>query len=285
MNNNYITQKMEYNFNYINLPTELFTNPNYSKLSSNAKLLYSLLLNRTKISIKNHFTNKQGHVFIFFTREETATVLNCSKVTATAIFKELVNADLIEEKTQKGKKANIILVKLPLSSQKNEKQIEKNKKAKKTLIDKQKEFLKKINTNIKFREKKLHKLNDIIQDKKLEAFKKDTCTIKNDDLNEVKQQIEYDFFEHNCVNFGVNLGFIDTIVKAISEMKVADKTKINGCYYSFFDLYDYVKNITSCEIIQLIDIIKQTGFDHIKNISSYIKTTLFNIISINQIIY
>lgn len=95
---------------FYQIPKELFVNPYYKNLSLASKLLYSLLLDRLSISMKNEWFDENGNIFLIFSRKEAQEKLNLSDKTATKAFKELVNVKLIYEKRQGFKKNNIIYV-------------------------------------------------------------------------------------------------------------------------------------------------------------------------------
>ncbi len=89
-----------YEHSYLLVPQELFVNPLYKHLDAKSKLLYALLLNRLQLSIanKDRFTDSDGNVFLYFSREEAGDKLNLSKNTITSAFEELKKAQLIYEK-------------------------------------------------------------------------------------------------------------------------------------------------------------------------------------------
>ncbi len=277
-NNNYIKGKMEYKFNYTILPSALFENPIYKNLSAESKLLYSFLLNRTNISLSNHWLDKKGRVYIIFTREEAQNILNCGANKATKTFKELVKSDLIDDVKQNNKKANLIYVKLPLEAEKNEKKVKANKQAKKTFIQRQKDYLKKINTYIKVKSKKLKKLKEIIKVKEMKAYEKKVLTVKNEDIEQVKDKIEYKYFFENMNHFNINKSLLDTIVNSIVEMKLLRETKINGFYYTNFQIKYILNKLSSCTIIEFLENFKNISLENIRNIKSYIKSNIINII-------
>lgn len=115
---------MAYNFDYFRgneaeeyrfymIPQLLFTNDMFKKLSSDAKILYGLMLDRVSLSYKNEerFTDEVGRAFIYFTRETAMDMLNCGKNKATEIYNELENIGLIERKRQGLGKPTKIYVK------------------------------------------------------------------------------------------------------------------------------------------------------------------------------
>ena len=95
---------------FYQVPKELFTNPNYSKLSSDSKLLYSLLLDRLLLSMKNKWIDNDGKIYLIFSRKEAGELLNLSDKTITKAFKQLNEVQLIYEKRLGFKKNNIIYV-------------------------------------------------------------------------------------------------------------------------------------------------------------------------------
>lgn len=60
-----------FQFCYYQIPKELFTNEYYKgKLSSDAILLYGLLLDRLSLSIKNKWIDENGFIYLILTRKE-----------------------------------------------------------------------------------------------------------------------------------------------------------------------------------------------------------------------
>ena len=95
---------------YYQIPKELFINPYYKNLNSDSKLLYSLLLDRLSISMKNNWIDEEGNIFLIFSRKEAQEKLNLSDKTVTKAFRQLSNVKLIYEKRQGFRKNNIIYV-------------------------------------------------------------------------------------------------------------------------------------------------------------------------------
>ena len=76
-------------FNFIRIPKLLFTDKTFTKLSNDAKLLYSLMLDRMSLSKQNGWLDDNGRVYIIFTVEEASEVLNCGTEKVTRLFNEL----------------------------------------------------------------------------------------------------------------------------------------------------------------------------------------------------
>ena len=97
---------------FYRIPKALFTEPNFRELSTDAKVLYGILLDRMSLSLKNQWLDAQNKVYIIFTVEEIMDALNCANQKATRLMVELEKqAGLIERKRQGLGRPNLIYVK------------------------------------------------------------------------------------------------------------------------------------------------------------------------------
>ncbi|MEF2754000.1 MAG: replication initiator protein A, partial [Agathobaculum butyriciproducens] len=62
---------------FFRIPKLLITEPYFRRLSTDAKLLYGLMLDRMSLSMKNGWMDDDGHVYIYFTLEEACEPLCC----------------------------------------------------------------------------------------------------------------------------------------------------------------------------------------------------------------
>lgn len=69
-------------FSFYRIPKVLFTDPQFKPLSTDAKVLYGILLDRMSLSVKNHWLDEQSRVYIIFTTEEIMEALSCAKSSA-----------------------------------------------------------------------------------------------------------------------------------------------------------------------------------------------------------
>ena len=106
----YITKYDNLEFTFIQIPKFLFSNPTYSALSNNSKLMYGLILDRLHLSQKNNWTEEDGTLYLVYTIEETTKVLNCKKDTAVKVLKELEAVKLIDRKRRGQGLPSIIYV-------------------------------------------------------------------------------------------------------------------------------------------------------------------------------
>ena len=99
-------------FSFYRIPKALFTEPNFRELSTDAKVLYGILLDRMSLSLKNQWLDAQNKVYIIFTVEEIMDALNCANQKATRLMVELEKqAGLIARKRQGLGRPNLIYVK------------------------------------------------------------------------------------------------------------------------------------------------------------------------------
>ena len=76
-------------FSFYRIPRQLITGERFKKLSTDAKLLYGLLLDRMGLSAKNGWYDGQGRVYIYYPLEEIQQDLNCGHDKATKLLVEL----------------------------------------------------------------------------------------------------------------------------------------------------------------------------------------------------
>ena len=80
-------------------------------MSTDAKTLYGILLDRMGLSVKNGWLDAQGRVYIIFPVQAVMDALGCADNKATKLFRELEKFGLIERKRRGLGKPNLIYVK------------------------------------------------------------------------------------------------------------------------------------------------------------------------------
>lgn len=99
-------------YTFYRIPKVLIENKAYIRMSSDAKLLYTLLLDRVTLSVANDWKDDYGRVYIIYTVEEVMRVLGCGNKKAIRTLMELeVEYRLIERRKQGFGKPNLIYVK------------------------------------------------------------------------------------------------------------------------------------------------------------------------------
>lgn len=98
------------NEEYLRFPLTLLAEPKYREISLEAKMIYSLLLNRLTLSQRNGWINENGEVYLIYTREDAAETLNITYKKTIAAFKELIAAELLFEQRQGRGYPNLLYV-------------------------------------------------------------------------------------------------------------------------------------------------------------------------------
>ena len=98
-------------FSFYRIPKALFQEPRLQSLSTDAKTLYGILLDRMSLSVKNGWLDEQNRVFIIFTIEDVKRALCCADNKATKLLRELEKFGLIERKRRGLGKPSLVYVK------------------------------------------------------------------------------------------------------------------------------------------------------------------------------
>lgn len=76
-------------FAFYRVPKVLFTEDCFWNVSTDAKLLYGILLDRMNLSARNDWLDEEGRVYIIFTIEEIKGALGCAEKKAVKLLDEL----------------------------------------------------------------------------------------------------------------------------------------------------------------------------------------------------
>lgn len=101
-------------FSFYRVPRLLIKDERFKGLSSDAKLLYGLMLDRMSLSMKNGWLDEENRAYIIYTLDNVMEDLGCAKATCVKIMKELDSDNgigLIEKKRRGLGKPDIIYVK------------------------------------------------------------------------------------------------------------------------------------------------------------------------------
>ena len=98
-------------FSFYRIPKLLFQDSRFQPLSTDAKTLYGILLDRMSLSVKNGWLDKRNRVFIIFTIEDVKRTLRCADNKATRLLREFEEFGLIERKRRGLGKPSLVFVK------------------------------------------------------------------------------------------------------------------------------------------------------------------------------
>ena len=99
-------------FTFFRIPKMLFSDKRFKDMSTDAKVLYGLMLDRMGLSLRNRWLDNENRVYIIYTVEDIINDLGCARQKVAKLLDELDNSvGLIERKRQGLGKPNIIYVK------------------------------------------------------------------------------------------------------------------------------------------------------------------------------
>ena len=110
----YFYGKQGEQYAFYRIPKLLFTDSRFQSLSTDAKLLYGMLIDRMELSLKNGWIDGQGRIYLYFTIGDIQGRFRCASGKAVRLLAELDSAKgigLIENVRQGMGKPNIIYVK------------------------------------------------------------------------------------------------------------------------------------------------------------------------------
>ena len=87
-------------------------------LTQTARILYALLLDRSKISRNNGWKNEKGYIYVIYPIMDLAQVLVKSHMTIKKALNELEDAGLLERQKQGFSKPNLLYVRIPAEGKK-----------------------------------------------------------------------------------------------------------------------------------------------------------------------
>lgn len=96
---------------FVMLPKVMLHDKRFRALSVESKVVYSLALDRVRLSVKNGWMDELRRVYIIMTIEEIMEDMDCAKQKAVKLLQELVDFGLIEKKRQGLGKPNLLYVK------------------------------------------------------------------------------------------------------------------------------------------------------------------------------
>lgn len=270
-------------FSFYRIPKALFTDSYFKDLSSDAKILYGLMLDRMSLSIKNQWFDDKNRAYIYFSIEDIMELLNCGRNKAIKSMRELddeTGIGLIEKRRQGFGKVNVIYVKTFMPEKTDEKKFgeELEKFKKQTSVENEESTEVYIsnpnNTNLSDTEMNDNKSNHIISvdEKRFDSDNRSEDYQAYENL--VKETIDYESLE---VTHHDDMRQVDEIVNLIVETVMCknDKILIASNWYpaslvkkKFLMLtYSHIEYVLHC---------MSGNTTKVKNIKKYLLAALFN---------
>ena len=111
----YFQEQDSEQFAFYKIPKVLFTDPRFNGISTEAKIMYGVMLDRVSLSRKNGWIDENGNVYIQFTLSEMMEYFHWTKYKIYEILKELDTGGdgigLVERKRIGCNKPNVLYVK------------------------------------------------------------------------------------------------------------------------------------------------------------------------------
>lgn len=238
---------------FIQLPSVLFEGA-LAELSSDGKMLYSLLLNRRSLSEKNNLTDARGRTIVYFTNREVCEKLKCAHDKATKLLRELEKYDMISRCKQGLGKPDMIYVK----------DISECEKSAVVNVEKQECGVSESSTFAS--EKSARNNNECNYTDFDQSF-------TYEEIEEmIKDQIEYDTLSER--NYG---GVLDEIVNLITDTYCTMESfvRISKRQITTQTFRARISKLTAEHIEYVIDSLEKNE-GRIRNIRAYLLTALYN---------
>ena len=97
MSFNYITKEDKTKDLFYKIPKQFMLEEKYKKMKDSAKILYSILYERTNLSIENNWFDDKDRAYIICTFDEIQTFFGCSRDKVNNALKDLEKFDLIKK--------------------------------------------------------------------------------------------------------------------------------------------------------------------------------------------
>ena len=286
-------------YSFFKIPKILYTDSIFKTLSSDAKVLYAILLDRMSLSMKNGWLDEENKVFIIFTIDEIEETMNIGRNKAINIMKEIQDFGLIEKKRRGLGKPNIIYVKSFLVETIEENRtMEEDKNEDRSLNDKVQEvskanlqkFEKQTSRNLKNKPQEVSKTNcnktNINKTKKSDTDISKTTSIDKTGCKRkskkgeggqvekiIKQNISYfDFMDRDSPT-RENIDFIVEIMVDAVESK--RDLKINQTWISYEKIKEKFLSIKKEHIEYILSVLRENT-SKITHFRAYLLSIIYN---------
>lgn len=266
MKYDYFYEEQSEQFVFYKVPKVLCTEEEFRKLSSDAKLLYGLLLDRVSLSQRNGWVDENGRIYVVFTLDNIMISLNCSDKTATKMLVELEKHGLIERKRQGQGKPVLIYVKNFIHSENLRVLTRKNSDS--GLVEGTTLGSEKVRcNNTEFNNTDISETNLILSGDS-DMDERDACKqyfIEQLEFQALKQQYPY-----QCRELDEILDLIvDTVCSKSKTIRIAGDQKSLAVVKSQFMKLDYG------HIQYVLDCMEKNGAE-VRNIKQYLLAMLYN---------
>lgn len=269
-------------FAFLQVPRVLIEDERFADITTDAKFLYSFMLNRSFLSARSGWLDDAGRVYIYYTLEQIMADMHCANQKGTKLLKELEKAGLIERQKQGQGKATRIYVKdfsTGLHGDGNRKnQTHENRESRDVRItspDSWKSCTNKIHINkTDMRETDPINLSVVSVDQADRVVMKDSIQLRKRCEEYLREKLNItDFMKDHPFQEGK----IHEILKIMVEVLCSNDTtiRISGKDRSADVVKDRFMEINEDHLGCILDCFEQQTSD-IHNMTEYLKTTIYN---------
>ena len=258
--NKYFTATDAEQFVFYRIPKALITGKEYRSISTDAKLLYGLLLDRVGLSVRNEWIDECDRVYIYYTVDAVGEDLNCCKEKACKLFDELEKARLIERKRQgQGKPSRIYVLRFCSEIGKSDFR-KSGKPTSEVPIIRSQEVGK---TDPNNTENNKNKIINIYPSSAREEIE-----------GSIREQLDYDIC---CAVHPSSISTIDAMISLLADTKESDALtiKIGGVSVPRERVLERFGELNHVHIDYILDCMEESKSD-IRNIRAYLMTALYN---------
>lgn len=284
INFNYYHGKESEQFSFFRIPKLLYTDPIFKNLSSDAKVLYGILLDRMELSMKNNWVDENNRVYIYFTIENIMEVMGWGNKKSVKVLSELdteKGIGLIEKERQgQGKPTkiyvkNFIVDNFSEMSKGNFKKCQKDNS--RNVENTSLEMLKGQGNNTNINNTEISDTNLILSSR--EEKRKDRL-----DENKINKAEKYRSLIHKNIEYWhyksygrYSIDYIDNIVELMVDICVqeAGTVPINGTQMPVDVVKSRFLKLDAGHIEYIMDSLEKNPSE-VRNIRNYLLTIIYN---------
>lgn len=246
-------------FQFFRIPTALIKNKEYKGISTDAKLLYGLLLDRMSLSIRNDWRDARGRVYIIYSTKSVSEDLGCCQEKACKLMSELERAGLIERRRLGQGKPSRIYVK-QFSSEVGKSEFKNTENTNSTICE---------NRTLEVENSE----SNHTENKQTEYIQTNLSSSRATE-DEIKEQLDYSLIlEHQPGKRAM----LDTIINVIAEAerKVSQTLRVGRIDMPKEHVISRLRQLDFTHIEYIFDCMAENSPD-IRNIRAYLLTALYN---------
>ena len=259
-------------FSFYRIPRQLVTGQQFKKISTDAKLLYGLLLDRMGLSARNGWYDDAGRVYIFYTLDEIQEDLNCGHEKAVKLLSELdtdKGCGLIERVKQGQGRPTKIYVKrfttrrVPAETTAPQETPRLPKIGSQEVGKSDSNYIESNQTDFSYKNQSIHPSPSAEQPGWMD---------RSEYLREIKENIEYPFL---CQQF--NADDVDEVVGLMADVMCSTQStvRIGGENIPLPQVQARFYRLDYSLMVYVFECLRRNT-TQVRNIRAYLLTTLFN---------